>query len=239
MLGTYGETDVIRNGNGPVDLVQPGAGRRPTAPSTPAAGRTQRQAAGDMPRTPQEAAEQVLAALEPTTTVTTDSAVTVADRPAYELVLDPNDDATLISQIRHGHRRRHQHAAPGADLRRRTTSRSSRSATTRSASPARRTASSTFNAPPGAPRSPRPSRSARASRNKKAREQVREEAKDAREQVKVVGSGWSTVAGREDRGDRGRRRLAGAGGLPQPADAGHGRLGIGPAAGRAPRSPWC
>ena len=45
-----------------------------------------------MPRTPQEAAEQVLAALEPTTTVTTDSAVTVADRAAYELVLDPNDE---------------------------------------------------------------------------------------------------------------------------------------------------
>ena len=35
----------------------------------------------------------MLAALEPTTTVSTDSAVTVADRAAYELVLDPNDDA--------------------------------------------------------------------------------------------------------------------------------------------------
>ena len=53
-----------------------------------------------MPKTPQDAAEQVLAALQPTTTVTTDSAVTVADRPAYELVLDPNNDDTLISQVR-------------------------------------------------------------------------------------------------------------------------------------------
>ena len=53
-----------------------------------------------LPRTPQEAAEQVLAALEPTTTVTTDSDVTVADRDAYELVLDPNDDASLIGQVR-------------------------------------------------------------------------------------------------------------------------------------------
>jgi hypothetical protein len=42
----------------------------------------------------------VLGALEPTTTVTTDSDVTVADRAAYELVLDPNDDASLIGQIR-------------------------------------------------------------------------------------------------------------------------------------------
>ena len=42
----------------------------------------------------------MLAALEPTTTVTTDSDVTVADRAAYELVLDPNDDASLIGQIR-------------------------------------------------------------------------------------------------------------------------------------------
>ena len=42
----------------------------------------------------------MLAALEPTTTVTTDSDVTVADRAAYELVLDPNDDDSLIGQVR-------------------------------------------------------------------------------------------------------------------------------------------
>jgi hypothetical protein len=50
-----------------------------------------------------------------------------------------------------------------------------------------------FKAPPGTkvtegeqigPRTP----------NKKEREQVREEAQDARDQVKIVGSGWSTVA---------------------------------------------
>ena len=42
----------------------------------------------------------MLKALEPTTTVTSDSAVEVAGRPAYELVLDPNDSNTLISQVR-------------------------------------------------------------------------------------------------------------------------------------------
>ena len=42
----------------------------------------------------------MLKALEPTTTVTSDSSVEVAGRPAYELVLDPNDSNTLISQVR-------------------------------------------------------------------------------------------------------------------------------------------
>jgi hypothetical protein len=42
----------------------------------------------------------VLKALEPTTKVTSDSSVDVAGRPAYELVLDPNDSNTLISQVR-------------------------------------------------------------------------------------------------------------------------------------------
>ena len=51
-------------------------------------------------RTPEEAANRVLKPLEPTTTVTSDSSVEVAGRPAYELVLDPNDSNTLISQVR-------------------------------------------------------------------------------------------------------------------------------------------
>ena len=38
--------------------------------------------------------------MEPPTTVTSDSAVEVAGRPAYELVLDPNDSNTLIDQVR-------------------------------------------------------------------------------------------------------------------------------------------
>ena len=42
----------------------------------------------------------VLKALGPTTKVTSDSSVDVAGRPAYELVLDPNDSNTLISQAR-------------------------------------------------------------------------------------------------------------------------------------------
>jgi hypothetical protein len=53
-----------------------------------------------VPKTPEEAAQQVLSALTPTTAVTTDSAVKVAGRDAYDLVLDPNDGASLIKQVR-------------------------------------------------------------------------------------------------------------------------------------------
>src|SRR5947208_6992139 len=43
----------------------------------------------DLPKTPQEAADRVLAALDPTTVVTTDSNALVAKHKAYQLVLRP------------------------------------------------------------------------------------------------------------------------------------------------------
>ncbi|HYN30898.1 MAG TPA: sigma-E factor regulatory protein RseB domain-containing protein [Dermatophilaceae bacterium] len=54
----------------------------------------------DLPRTPQEAADRALAALDPTTAVTTAGTATVAGRAAYELVLDPRTDATRVTQVR-------------------------------------------------------------------------------------------------------------------------------------------
>jgi hypothetical protein len=125
--------------------------------------------------------------------VTTDSAVTVAGRPAYELVLDPNDDATLITQVR---------LAIDGDtkmpLRVQVFGAESEVVfevgydSVSFTRPDDREFE--FNPPPGTevtegetinpPRTP----------NKKAREQVREEAKEAQDQVKIVGSGWSTVA---------------------------------------------
>ncbi len=100
VFGTYGETDVIRNGadlwvwsskdNAATHRTLSAEEQRPGAERAPT----------DLPKTPEEAAQQVLAALTPTTTVTTDSAVTVAGRAAYELVLDPNDDGSLVSQVR-------------------------------------------------------------------------------------------------------------------------------------------
>ncbi len=51
------------------------------------------------PLTPEQAAQQVLAAVGPTTTVRVDSNVTVAGQPAYQLVLAPKDSRSLIGQV--------------------------------------------------------------------------------------------------------------------------------------------
>src|SRR5947209_14348563 len=51
------------------------------------------------PLTPQQAAQQVLAAVGPTTTVKVDSNVTVAGQAAYALVLAPKDARSLIGQV--------------------------------------------------------------------------------------------------------------------------------------------
>ena len=174
----------------------------------------------------------MLAALEPTTTVTTDSAVTVADRPAYELVLNPNDDATLISQVR---------LAIDGDtkmpLRVQIFGAESKLVfevgydSVSFTRPDDREFE--FNPPPGTEVTEGEALNPPRTPNKKAREQVREEAKEAHDQVKIVGSGWSTVAvGKASGGATRPAWLGGAGGLPQPAEAGLGRLGIGSAAGR-------
>jgi outer membrane lipoprotein-sorting protein len=59
-------------------------------------------ASGSVPRqplTPQQAAQQVLAAVGPTTTVRVDSNVTVAGQAAYALVLAPKDARSLVGQV--------------------------------------------------------------------------------------------------------------------------------------------
>ena len=50
--------------------------------------------------TPQDLAEQLLSYVEPTTTVTVGTAEQVAGRPAYELVLEPEDALTLVEEVR-------------------------------------------------------------------------------------------------------------------------------------------
>lgn len=50
--------------------------------------------------TPQRLAEQLLAAVEPTTKVTVDGTASVAGREAYELVVAPRDQRSLVKQIR-------------------------------------------------------------------------------------------------------------------------------------------
>lgn len=99
LLGTLGETDVIRNGsdvwvwqsrdNSASNFKIPaGTGeRKPQALPT------------GVPSTPQEAADAALAAIDPTTEVTTTGAAEVAGRDAYELQLRPKDKASLIGQV--------------------------------------------------------------------------------------------------------------------------------------------
>lgn len=52
------------------------------------------------PLTPLEAAEHLLGAIDPTTQVTVDGTAEVAGRAAYELVLTPRDDGSLVEDIR-------------------------------------------------------------------------------------------------------------------------------------------
>ncbi|GAB1691642.1 LolA family protein [Krasilnikovia sp. M28-CT-15] len=94
-----GETDVIRNGQDVwlwrskdntathVTLPRDGADTPKALPS-------------GIPSTPQEAADAALAAIDPTTQVSTTGAAKVAGRDAYELVLAPRDTASLLGQVR-------------------------------------------------------------------------------------------------------------------------------------------
>jgi outer membrane lipoprotein-sorting protein len=193
VLGTYVETDVISNGK---DLWVWSSHDKSATHRTAAPGTRREPAPGDLPsglpRTPQEAAQKVLAAIEPTTTVTTDSSVTVADRPAYELVLDPNDDSTLISQIRlaiDGETKmplRVQFFGTGDQL----VFEVGYDSVSFTRPDDREFE---FNPPPGTevtegePLTPPDSPSA------KDRQQAKQKAEEARKQVTVVGTGWSTV----------------------------------------------
>src|ERR1700744_2259436 len=94
------ESDVIRNGsnawlwessqNTVTHVTIPARTGAKQAAPTPA----------QPPLTPQQAAQQVLAKVGPTTTVRVDSNVTVAGEAAYQLVLAPKSSSSLIGQIR-------------------------------------------------------------------------------------------------------------------------------------------
>jgi outer membrane lipoprotein-sorting protein len=93
-----GETDLIRNGttawlweSGSVSVTKfliPNHRSGEPEPVVPRA-----------PLTPQQAAKQVLAAVGPSTRVTTEANVTVAGRAAYQLVLAPKTSSSLIGKI--------------------------------------------------------------------------------------------------------------------------------------------
>jgi outer membrane lipoprotein-sorting protein len=99
LLGTLGESDVIRNGR---DLwLWDSRAKQATHQilDEPRAGQPAPGAAA-VPRTPQEAADLALRAVDPTTVVSTGSNARVAGRSAYELILAPKDTASLVGELR-------------------------------------------------------------------------------------------------------------------------------------------
>ena len=97
--GQLSETDVIRNGQdlwtwSSVHNTVTHMRLRPNTPDKAEPPMTQ------TPLTPQQAAQEVLAAVGPTTAVSVASNVTVAGEAAYELVLAPKDSRSLIGQVR-------------------------------------------------------------------------------------------------------------------------------------------
>lgn len=107
LLGSLGESDVVRNGND----VWTWSSKKNEAtharltdedPEKAQATPTPGASVPSTPRTitPSAAADQALAALSPTTEVTTDGTAKVAGRAAYELVLKPKDGASRIGQVR-------------------------------------------------------------------------------------------------------------------------------------------
>jgi len=102
LVGDLAEADVVHNGQdvwawnsdtrGGVHLRLPDHGSATKAPALP------QDRMGDL--TPQRLAQQLLSAVDPTTKVTVDGTASVAGRDAYELVVAPRDNRSLIHQIR-------------------------------------------------------------------------------------------------------------------------------------------
>jgi outer membrane lipoprotein-sorting protein len=96
LLGTFAQSDIIRDGR---DLwIWSSNENRATHWTVPVTGG--HHAPRGMPLTPQEAAEAFLAAIDDTTVVRTGDNARIAGRAAYELVLAPRDDASLIREVK-------------------------------------------------------------------------------------------------------------------------------------------
>lgn len=105
LLGTLGESDVIRNGKDVwVWASQPKTAKHYVMPTHDASAKSRltpgMPSATDLPTSPQDAAEKALAAISPSTEVTTSGTATVAGRSAYELVLQPKEASSLVAQVR-------------------------------------------------------------------------------------------------------------------------------------------
>ena len=101
LLGTQGQSDIIHNGadtwtwNSKSATAQhyKGSGEDP-------AGKGPGAIPSEIPKSPQEAADLALKAIDPTTQVSIGNSAKIAGRDAYELILRPRDTASLIGQVR-------------------------------------------------------------------------------------------------------------------------------------------
>ena len=193
VLDDLGETDVVVNGSDVWTYVsKTNEATHRVLPEAPSADERRAPDATDMPKTPQEAADKVLAAVGPTTTVSTDASVTVAGRDAYELVLTPKDDRSLIGQVKVA-----IDAENSVPLRVQTLSQNGDDIATVGfttvdfAVPD--AAQFEFNPPADAEVTEAPAPDPAEKPTKAEREAAQEKASEAEENTKVVGEGWTTV----------------------------------------------
>ena len=102
LVGNLSESDLVRNGSNLWLWSSKDRTARAPAPSGRGRGEgpakvAQQQAMEKL--TPQQAASQALAAIDPTTAVSVDRTARVAGRSAYQLVLKPKDTRSLVGSV--------------------------------------------------------------------------------------------------------------------------------------------
>ncbi|RQX13144.1 LolA family protein [Micromonospora arida] len=101
LMDTLGEQDIIRNGR---DLwtwqSRSNTATHRTLGGDAGAWKPAPEPAASLPATPQQAADLALDAIDPSTEVSVGRSATVAGRDAYELVLQPRDQDSLVHQLR-------------------------------------------------------------------------------------------------------------------------------------------
>jgi outer membrane lipoprotein-sorting protein len=104
LLGTLGESDVIKTGRDVWVWDSQAKTAKHYAMPARTAGKVKATPAvpgpAEVPTSPQAAADKALAAISPSTEVTTSGTATVAGRSAYELVLKPREATSLVAQVR-------------------------------------------------------------------------------------------------------------------------------------------
>ena len=98
LLGSLGESDVVRNGT---DLwTWASKDKTATHRTLPLSEDSAPSMSSASPVSPQQAADEALKAITPSTKVSTIGTSTVAGRSAYELLLEPRDAGSLVGSVR-------------------------------------------------------------------------------------------------------------------------------------------